>query len=359
MESQVALDLAVESARFIENQRVGTVWRINNEPGSRVDHSLYAGTAGIVLFLLELAEATGDSNYEHRAVAAGHSLADHVLSQAWSSVSFASGWTGYGFALDELHKRTDVSRFRDAAVHCRSKLLSQSVSLGKGVGWIEAAPFAEITKFSDQREIYDLSVGAAGSGLAYLDHDPAAAVKIGDRLLEVAEQRVDGLRWGLMSEMPFAFTAPNFAHGGNGVAYFLARLSEVSGERRFLDAALDGARSFVAAMQPVGSGALVCHTEEQQPSQFYLGLCHGPAGSARLLLLLARLTGDPKWAGYFRSLLLGVESLGAPETLCAIANRVSSGCSGNRKFLRSPCNVGHRDTGQNSVAGRAPLESLR
>ncbi len=318
MDASRALELAVEAERFIDAQRIGDVWRLTDQPDARVEHSLYAGTAGIVIFLLELASATGDAQYERRAVSAGLDLVTVVREKSWASVSFASGWTGYAFALDALHQRTGDPAFHAAATHCRDQLLSQATPLGKGIGWVETAPFADITKFSGQREIYDLSVGAAGSALDLIDSDSerhhTAAVQVGDRLLEVAEQSEDGLRWGLMSDMPFPFTAPNFAHGGNGVSYFMARLFDATGEQRFLDAALEGARSFVTAMQPVGDGCLVCHTEEQQPSEFYLGMCHGPAGSGRLFALLSRLTGDSQWADHLASLFRGTEALGAPET---------------------------------------------
>jgi hypothetical protein len=313
MEPTQALQIAVEAARFIESQRSGRAWSASNMDGAPVEHSLYSGTAGIIVFLLELSQATGDEVHQQRAIDAGLLLIEYVSQKQWASVSFSSGWTGYAFALDALHLCTDDKRFAAEADNCRERLLAQATQLGAGIGWIEPAPFADITKFVGEREIFDLSVGAAGSGLAYLDYRPEIAIQIGDRLVEVAERREDGMRWGLMSDMPFAFTAPNFAHGGNGVAYFLARLFAATGERRFLDTALEGARSFVAAMRPVGTGCLVCHTEEQQPSEFYLGLCHGPAGSGRLLALLARLTGDRTWTDHLTALFRGVEALGAPE----------------------------------------------
>ena len=58
-----------------------------------------------------------------------------------------------------------------------------------------------------------------------------------ERLLEVAETTPYGLRWPMMADMPFAFTAPNFAHGGAGVGYFLAEAHKVTGDPRYLDAA--------------------------------------------------------------------------------------------------------------------------
>ena len=117
-----------------------------------------------------------------------------------------------------------------------------------------------------------------------------------------------------MSDIPFPFTAPNFAHGGAGVGYFFGRLFEATGDRRFLDAASEAARYVVSRMYRVGDGALVCHTEELQPPEFYLGQCHGPAGTGRLFTFLARLTGDASLLSPLDTMMRGLEGIGAPST---------------------------------------------
>ena len=326
MEATRALEIAVDAAAFIESNRRGVFWARTPDPESAVDHTLYHGTAGIVVFLLELAEATGDSSHAGRAVEAGGALVDVVDAKTWASVAFATGWSGYAFALGELAKRTDDPVFAGASQRCIDRLLTQATPIGQGIGWIEPMPFSDITGFSGDREIYDLSVGAAGSGVAmlslaatspsdagragYVEH----ATSIGERLMEVGEATPDGVRWGLMSDIPFPFTAPNFAHGGAGVGYFFARLFETTGDRRFLDAALEAARYVMSRMHPVGEGALVCHTEELQPPEFYLGQCHGPAGTGRLFTLLSRLTGDPSLLDPLDTMMRGLDSIGAPTT---------------------------------------------
>ncbi len=326
MDATRALDLAVDAAAFIEWNRQGAFWSRTPEPDAAIDHTLYHGTAGIIVFLLELAEATGDPAYSDRAGEAGRALVDVVDNKSWASVAFATGWTGYAFALNELAKCTDDRIFRAASARCIDRLLAQSSPLGNGIGWIEPMPFSDITGFTGDREIYDLSVGAAGSGVALLSLATTSssestratyierAAAIGERLLEVGETTADGTRWGLMSDMPFPFTAPNFAHGGAGVGYFFARLFEATSDRRFLDAAIEAARYVVSRMHPVGSGALVCHTEELQPPEFYLGQCHGPAGTGRLFTLLARLTTDTAHLDPLDTMMRGLTGIGAPST---------------------------------------------
>jgi lantibiotic modifying enzyme len=314
METTRALELAVDAATFIESQRRGAFWAQTTEPEARVDHTLYHGTAGVIVFLLELADATGDQSYADRALAAGRELLDVVGNKMWASVAFATGWAGYAFAFHELAQRADDLPFAAASTRCLDRLLSQASVLGNGIGWIEPMPFSDITGFTGDREVYDLSVGAAGSALTLLQLGRLEqAVSVGERLLEIGETTPDGTRWGLMSDMPFPFTAPNFAHGGAGVGYLFARLYEVTNDERYLDAARDAARYVAARFSPVGNGALACHTEEQHPPEFYLGQCHGPAGTGRLFSLLGRLTGDSSYAEQIDQMLQAMASMGAPE----------------------------------------------
>jgi lantibiotic modifying enzyme len=327
MDPLVALQHAIDAEAFIDSLRVPNEetaelrWRQTTDPDAPSDLTLYHGSAGIIVFLLELAEATGDSTYRERAIAAGRVLVHGMRTKQWASVSFSTGWAGYAFALQTLSDHTGLAEFRETAAHCLDRLIAQSQSIGSGIGWIEPAPFGDITGFKGEREIFDLSVGAAGAGMMMLHAHKTSlhprayewACSIGERLLEVGEVTEHGTRWGLMSDMPFPFTAPNFAHGGAGVGYFFAHLYDASKDRRYLDAAVSAANYLKRKATAVGVDAfLVCHTEEQQPPMFYLGECHGPAGTWRLLATLARLTGNAEWTYYASALRKGVDALGAP-----------------------------------------------
>ncbi|WP_340644097.1 lanthionine synthetase LanC family protein, partial [Phenylobacterium sp.] len=116
------------------------------------------------------------------------------------------------------------------------------------------------------------------------------------------------------SDMPFPFTAPNFAHGGAGVGYFLLQLHRATGEARYLDAAREAARYTLSRATTFGSGKLVCHTEDPAKPFFYLGACHGPAGTGRLLIELHDVTGEQVWLDEARALVEGLLATGAPET---------------------------------------------
>lgn len=319
------LSSALEAARFIRSQKIDgrDMWRRDDAPDAGADFSLYHGSCGVILMLLELHAAGQDPDALAEAVAAGEAVQAYVKRKDWLSVSPSRGWPSYAFALNELAKASGREDFRATAAHCLDRLRQQATRLGAGIGWIEPMPFSDITGMTGDREIYDQSVGAAGAGLVLLYahaeglHPQALddAVAVGERLLEVAETDPDGLRWRMMSDMPFAFTAPNFAHGGAGVGYFLLQLHRATGEARYLAAARDAARYTLSRATPAGArGRLICHTEEARKPIFYLGACHGPAGTGRLLLDLHAVTGEAEWLDAARSLVEGLMSTGAPET---------------------------------------------
>lgn len=321
------LNTALEAVRFIRAQKVEgrAKWRRTDEADGIADYSLYHGACGVILLLLELHAAGQDPGALDEAIAAGEEVVEYLAKKDRLSVSMSTGWPGYAFAMSELARVSGREDFRACAVRCLEKLHAQSTPRGAGIGWIETAPFADITGFSDDREIYDQSVGAAGAGLlmiyAHRQGLQAEALNwakaVAERLLEVAEPDPDGLRWRLMNDMPFPFTAPNFAHGGAGVGYFLIQLFRETGDARYLDAAREAARYTMSRSKPMGQGKLVVHTEEARRPIFYLGACHGPAGTGRLLLELHEITGDAHWLEEAKALMEGLTATGAPRTRSA------------------------------------------
>ena len=321
-DERLARVLEVEA--FLDSCRIdgahGALWKRTPE-GSDSPHSLYHGSAGVVLFYLELHRATGDARYLDIAVDGADELLAFVDERHTPSVAIYSGLPGHLFVLNETAKATGLDRFRLGAASVVQQMLDQSEALGAGIGWVEPMPFSDITGITGERELIDLSIGAAGAGLGLLyahrqhvdDRALAAAIGTADRLLEMAVETTDGPNWPMMADMPFAFTAPNFAHGAAGVGYFLADLFRATADQRYLDTAI-AAAGFVEAhaTATADDGLLVCHTEEQ-PDLHYLGVCHGPPGTGRLMYLLHEITGDDHWLDWLRANLRGLLSTGAPE----------------------------------------------
>ena len=76
-----------------------------------------------------------------------------------------------------------------------------------------------------------------------------------------------------------------------------------------------------AVSHAVSEGRLVCHNEDTRKPIFYLGACHGPAGTGRLLL---ELHATAAFLLYIFSLLLLVRC--CLDCLLAFFSRLVTGC---------------------------------
>jgi lantibiotic modifying enzyme len=316
---QTALEVEAFIASCQVDGEAGSTWsRIPGGGSSR--HTLYHGSAGVVLFYLELHRATGEQHYLSTAISGGKEIVAS-LDDGDMSVAIYSGLPGYMFVLNELAKASAQGEFRLAAGGLVRKMADQSQPLGSGIGWIEPIPFSDITGITGEREVLDLSIGAAGAGIGFLYAyrnalDPQAlewATQTADRLIEMSVDGEGGPNWLMMADMPFPFDAPNFAHGAAGVAYFLADLHRATGEQRYLDVAIAAAGYVEAHTVENGGGHLVCHTD-QNPDLYYLGVCHGPPGTGRLMYLLYEITGDSHWLEWLHTNMRGLLATGAPES---------------------------------------------
>ena len=324
MDTPDPLQAALEVEAFISSCRVdgpeGTTWSRVPDGSGAGRHTLYHGSAGVVLFSLELHRATGDQRHLDVAIRGGDQLIAALDRAEDASIAIYSGLPGYLFVLNELAKASGEARFREVAAGLVGQMAERSQPLGSGIGWIEPIPFSDITGITGERELLDLSIGAAGAGLGFLyAHrqalDPQAldwARQTADRLIEMSVDGDGGPNWLMMADMPFPFDAPNFAHGAAGVAYFLADLHRATGEQRYLDVAIAAAGYVEAHTVEAGSGHLVFHTD-QNPGLCYLGVCHGPPGTGRLMFLLHEITGDDRWLEWLTANMRGLLATGAPE----------------------------------------------
>jgi lantibiotic modifying enzyme len=331
------IDLALAAERWIDRHATptatGRVWRVTSDDRDGTDLSLYRGAAGIVLFYLELAAATAAHAFLDAAIAGADGIVD-LLAEHDQGVGLYRGASGLAFVLDRVHLAGGSDRHRSAAETCIRMVLERAELRGAGIGWIEPIPFADAFGLEGTTETFDLSRGSAGVALALLHaaerglHPGAldAARAVGERLLEVATPTAHGLSWPMMLE-PVDWTAPNWSHGTAGVAFCLARLHAATGDSRFLDAAVAGARHLCGIATVDGACRSIHHSNGRGKDLFYLGWCHGPPGTARLFDELERRTGDRTWGDWVRGLGEAVLASGAPETRSrGFWNNVSQCC---------------------------------
>lgn len=330
-------DAAIDAAKWIRSSRVETLfgyaWPSDPNDPKSVSTALYSGSPGVVLFLIELHQATGDPAY----LAAARRGADELLTKAPSETEMGlyEGIAGLGFTLGETWRATNDDKYKKAAIGVVRILSQKAGPVGRGVQW------------SNSRDIIS---GSAGIGLFLLyagntlkdDTATALAIRAGDRLLEVGEPDKGGTKWAMDPSNPRLM--PNFSHGTAGIAYYLASLYGATRERRFLDGALSGARYLQAIAKTEGDICLVPHNQQDGLDLYYLGWCHGPAGTARLFYQLSKVTGDKSWMTWVQKSANALLVSGIPEQRTpGFWNNVSQCCgsAGVAQFMLDLHGVTH------------------
>ena len=357
------LQAALDAARWVRAAAVetptGLAWPADPLRPAVRPTDLYSGSAGVVLFLLALHEATGERTWLEPALAgADHLVASLPAADApadrLGEAGLYTGHAGLGVVLAHAARLGGQDRHREGARRAVALLARQARAAGAGVSWNPST---------------DIISGSSGIGLALLHLHRAAgdgpaldlAVRAGRRLVELAQPVAAGRRRWEMSP-GFAREMPNFSHGTAGVAYFLATLHEAAPEPAFREAALDGARYLqsIATATP-GDGRLIYHNHPDGRDLYYLGWCHGPVGTARLWQRLARVTGDAEWTTWVRRSAQGLLASGVPEQRTpGFWNNVSQCCgnAGVGDFFLS-LHAETRDAAYLAFARRVAADTLR
>ncbi|TDD39530.1 lantibiotic modifying-like protein [Nonomuraea terrae] len=302
------LAAAVMAGRWIRSAAVdderGRRWKANPDPrGTSAvtpePWSLYSGAAGIVLFFLELAAATGHEAYLEDARAGARRLAATWREQ--HDLTLYHGLTGVMVALMEAGWALGDDRFEAEAAAIADRIVRRGAESGDGVRWS-----GEPAQRGEGGIILGLLRAAAHLGRPAYE---AAAVEAGRR---IARLPVPGHRFGDCADLPVDAVTPGFLAGTSGTAFLLARLYGVTGEPLFLSAARSGA-AFVREVSAVTGGcAVVPHHVPQARGLHYLGFCSGSAGVARMFYELYRVAGDPGDLEWAQRLARGIVTSGAP-----------------------------------------------
>ncbi len=306
IEKRPYLEAALQAARWIRNSAVqagkGITWPAVPENEKSINNTLYSGTPGVVLFFLEAYYSTGDKTFLEDA----RSGADYLLAtlEEEKAPGLYVGISGIGFVLEETFKATKDRRFREGVERCLEFLKSNALKKGKGVEWSQTT---------------DIISGTAGTGLFLVYaarelKDPSLldlAVQAGLRLMELGQADGAGTKWAMDPDYPRLM--PNFSHGTAGISYFLATLYRETQQKKFLDAALSGARYLQSIAHKEDDVCLIFHHEPDGEDLYYLGWCHGPTGTAQLFYCLYQTTGDKEWLEWSERCAHAILQSGIPE----------------------------------------------
>ncbi|MFI7438899.1 lanthionine synthetase LanC family protein [Nonomuraea indica] len=303
------LSAAILAGRWIRSAAVdderGRWWQANPDTRGRSavtaePWSLYSGAAGIVLFFLELATATGHEAYLDDARAGARRLAATWREQ--HDLSLYHGLTGVMIALMEAGWALGDESFEVEARAIADAIVARGRAADGGIGW---SP--DPAQRGDGGIVLGLLRAAAHLGVPAYEE---TAVEAG---LRIARLPVPGHRFGDCADLPVDAVTPGFLAGTAGTAFLLARLYGLTGEPLFLRAARSGA-DFVREVSTVAGGcAVVPHHVPQARTLHYLGFCSGSAGAARMFYELHQVAGDPGDRDWVERLARGIVRAGVPH----------------------------------------------
>lgn len=344
-----ALTAATEAARWIRSTAQqtahGLIWLPDPAQPERTatlsaPATIYSGNAGIILFFLELAHATGDTTYLEDAKRGADQLVatwrevltfKSFLDLANFNLTFNTGLAGTAFVLAHVWQATGELVYREAALAITQHIVDAARPVGEHLEWIGAASAG----LGDGAIILYLLWAAR----FFQDETfVAVATRAGRRILEVAEPDPrGGLKWvGFPVEqlgLPANTYFPNFEFGTAGVAFVLTRLYEETGEPHFLDAARQGASHVQALATQTGDAALLFYREPDLTDLYYLGYCHGPVGTARTFYALYRVTQEPGYLEWTERFARGIVQSGIPEAQTPGLWNVVCQCCGTTGIL--------------------------
>ncbi len=309
------LEVALQAWRWIESTRRitdhGITWPADPSDPESVGTTLYTHGPGVLPFALELFYATQDE----QVLDAARAGSDHLASQLTDleDTGLYVGLSGFAFVFEETYRASGDNAYRNLAERALEILIDRGRPVGEGFAWPTPGGDGEMV------ESNDIVSGTAGAGLSLLYlHERTGngaaletAVSAGHRLLERGSAEGAGRRWDMWPGFPREM--PNFSHGTAGIAYFLATLSGETGERAFLDAALEGARYLQSIAMVGADDYLIHHHTPGGEDLHYLSWCHGPVGTNRLFHRLHEVTGEREWREWVDRGARGIMGTGVPE----------------------------------------------
>jgi hypothetical protein len=315
-----ALDWLVATARPVGD---GLAWGETAE--AEPDVSLYTGTAGIVLTLLDGRDALGDDAYAEAAARGARWLARQVDEEPVSCLYYGLG--GMAYVLKAAAERLDDpiadGAWRRAVARLRADF--------DGEGWNE---------FS---ELFAGNAGIALAALAVGDLDLALLAI--EPLRRRAEPTAAGVTW--QHRRGVAARLHHVAHGALGIAYAMAAVGNATGSQELVATALAGAAEVVARNEAGPGGFLVPHSDPPYKPEiierYSYGWCNGPAGDAQVFRRLAAITGDPAWIDLVDRCWRTVVDSGLPKRLRPGFWDNNGRCCGTAGVLALALDLGDHD----------------
>ena len=253
---------------------------------------IYGGSAGVLIFVENAAAVLHDERCRALADATAAGLRARHRSGGNRGNGLYTGDAGVGHAFLVRSQLRGDAQALATAVEIGDELLARGRKDGDELSWDAQV---DVIFGAAGTALFLLELGEASKQPRFVDAAKAAArwlcTEAEPRPSTVDPQRQ--LATWLFRVGSVTMHMPNFSHGTAGVAYALARVASATGDQACLQKARDGAEWLLEHAVADGDGLKWC-AKEGQPACMG-GWCHGPAGTGRLFLWLHAATGEQRY----------------------------------------------------------------
>ncbi|MGL6202147.1 MAG: lanthionine synthetase LanC family protein [Lachnospiraceae bacterium] len=309
---RAAIDAEGYIKTFQVETRDGIYW---NEVKGSGELTFYRGAAGILYMYVQLYLITGETCYEEIIKKAARYLALHwqdIIIKAAKEGEIIDGIAqglymgigGIGMVLAKVYGIFGDKNARKGLSAIIEYYMSHAHHVAAGVYWSDNSPL-----YLDGGIVLSLISAyeiLGGSELLHLIKEAA------NYLISCGTYHEDGgLEINHISFEPKR-DEPNFEFGTAGLGYLFGKVYEVTQDIRYLEAAKSAAKYITSISIRQEKGFLIPYKLTMEEPLYYLGSCHGPAGTAKLFYQLFRMTGNTAYYNQVLGLMDGMEALGAP-----------------------------------------------
>lgn len=332
------LEIAKATMRFINTRKrtdasKGIYWTLKDAAFGKESYydevCFYAGTSGIICYLLQLYSVTNEESYLEEAKQGGEYLAyrwneKRDLKRNFSPFAFSTGYAGVCHALLCLYEATKNQKYADLVSEIIDEEIKEAKPSEDGIGYYWSSypgivgtagsilfllnACERLTGSSSAQKIESWKKFAIEAGRIFLNKGKSMG-KNADGIEMKVYSGVDPKYFGAGEE----YIDPNFPMGTAGIGFTLLKLYKASGDKTFLDA-VQGIPEYMESIAVKKNYALLLpHALPIRPNLFYLGYCHGPSGTCRFWYELYKTTNDKKYFDLCLNFAEGITATGAPE----------------------------------------------
>lgn len=309
----------------LENYKIitidGVYWKdleFTFKPEMSVDDlSIYSGSCGITYFYLELYKVTHNIIYKELVLRSADYLDIHWEDQLKIAPGFLGtlvpsqlvgcgitiGIASIGMVLSVVYKEFKREKDLSAINSITSYIVENAVKENEMTYWT-GKPSAI---FDAGIVLYLYKINEILKSKNVLE----TAIKATDTLIKKAtiDER-GGYRWSSFVE---TIHLPNY-DGTAGTAFVLSVAYQYTNNKRYLDAAIEGAK-MIKNLAVVKDDTMLVPFQDLPGTTpiYYMSTCNGPAGTSRLFYNLFRLTGNQAYLEDMKALYRGMRKLEVPE----------------------------------------------